>query len=78
MITIEQWQNIMMQQERTKKAFVRCMNINVKIANLARFVATGGAAKDAEDYYYLVTELGEDVLQEQLGKILLTMENKNG
>lgn len=61
-----------------KQAYVHFMNVYIRLQNLAQYMAAGGAEEESPDYCYLVTELGEDILREELGKIMLEMEKKNG
>lgn len=69
----QQWK-----QNSVKRAYAHFMNVYIRLQSLAQYIAAGGAEEESPDYCYLVTELGEDVLREELGKIMLEMENKNG
>ena len=57
------------------------MNISLRIQNVAKCVIAGGNPSEdpdvKDDYFYLVGEIGEDVLSEQINRIRLSLEEEN-
>ena len=56
------------------------MAFRSRIQNIARCIATGGCpAEDPDvkdDYYYLVSEYGEDITLETAGRIAIQMKDE--
>ena len=55
------------------------MHRYARIRQIAYYIYAGGSPTDPDvkdDYFYLVTELGEDVLREELGRVVVEMKEK--
>ena len=66
-------------QNMLKRAYLYHMNICIRIQNIAQHMVAGGAPDDPlvkDDYFYLVSELGEDILREELGRLVVEMKEK--
>ena len=67
-------------QNARNRAYLYRMNIYSRIQNIAQHVASGGHPDDPvvkDDYFYLVTELGEDVFREELGRVVVQLRENS-
>ena len=59
------------------------MQLHSKMQHLADYIKAGGSSLSSDpdvkdDYFYLVNELGEDVLNEEFKKIRIELGKDNG
>ena len=62
------------------RAYVKMMSFQSRVQNIARCIAAGGCPSEdpdvKDDYFYLVSEYGEDITLETANRIALQMKGK--
>lgn len=79
----QKYRYMMQQRGNALRAYVKMMSFQSRIQNVARCLAAGGVPSEdpdvKDDYFYLVSEYGEDITLEAANRIRLQMKGeRNG
>lgn len=69
-----------LEQQKKYRAYIKLMRCYARIRQIAYYIYAGGSATDPDvkdDYFYLVSEFGEDVFNEELKKIRIELGKKD-